>query len=945
MSARLEELRTRFQENPRRYFAPYANELRKSGDATQAIAICRTHLTGQPGHVSGHIVLGQALHEAGESAEARQAFTSALELDPENFIALRTMGEISYANGELADARHWYERLLDADPRNTEVSQLLADLANVPQPVVRPPAESFSAPVLMEPSPEAAPPLPAVGQSAPDFAPPAPVFGADPEEFEVIDPPATTSSATPARAIDTGFVVEDVEMFAPSSDEAVAAPEPLALSNPVEDFVAESRGDGLLEIEDMDAFLSPTSSQAIEPEAIEATGEAIVTAAESVTPDGPVAHVEQVEVVSAFEVAAPPEALAEAVPPVDSIDHESLGADAPDEWTSDELLAPAAEAPAPDEWKHNEVGAPVAEAPAPDELEFAEPVVMSAEQETGDAAADFVVEPFVAEVIEASGEYTEPVLVESAAQPTADASIEDAPFDAVEVDVPSAEASPEPTVAEVDVEDAGPVADVEVTSTAVELPDEWTLPPSMDAFEAAQASAPAASPEQPEAIDVDVPTAEAPDDTSPQATFAENGFEGSAHEMERLSWMTPGAAEHSDPEAAPDWFAEEDVEAEPVSEPMEPVEADSEPEPVTAQAGDDDWFAGDEPAAVETQAEDDWFEEPVAESVPVVSAAEDLYLAPDLAVLGAAPVGFEMSTPDVVQPEPVVAESTQPEPVSASVDHAAPDDVAAAPVVAASTPAEEPLLPLREDFPQPAVALTPRYTPAVGSEPPRPAPFVTETLAELYVQQGFRDEALAIYRQLSERDPADSSLQERVAALEAGITPPVAAAPDESVENRDRGQSVRAFFGAFARRTPSATAVEARLERNATAPAVDPVSGEAKPAESSFAAAASALANLFPASRPPSADEGAASKLAGAINESQPGGRPSRTAERELSLDHLFRDVPASAASGMMLDEFYAPPSDSSGPATGPDEATGTPDEGEADIRQFTAWLEGLRKK
>ena len=108
---------------------------------------------------------------------------------------------------------------------------------------------------------------------------------------------------------------------------------------------------------------------------------------------------------------------------------------------------------------------------------------------------------------------------------------------------------------------------------------------------------------------------------------------------------------------------------------------------------------------------------------------------------------------------------------------------------------------------------------------------------------------------------------------------------------------------------------------------------------------ASALANLFPASKPPESDEGAASTLAGAFTD--PAGRPSRAAERELSLDHLFRDVPAggTASGGVTLDEFYSNPNAGSGSSTEPgseaepDEASGT------DIRQFTAWLEGLRKK
>jgi hypothetical protein len=53
----------------------------------------------------------------------------------------------------------------------------------------------------------------------------------------------------------------------------------------------------------------------------------------------------------------------------------------------------------------------------------------------------------------------------------------------------------------------------------------------------------------------------------------------------------------------------------------------------------------------------------------------------------------------------------------------------------------------------------------IGATPP---PFVTETMAELYLQQGFRDEALDVYRQLLAQDPGDTGLAERVRHLERG---------------------------------------------------------------------------------------------------------------------------------------------------------------------------------
>src|SRR5512147_2159422 len=125
-SARIDELRKKFDENPRRYFAPLANEFRKGGDLDQAILICEQFLPQQPGHMSGHIVYGQALFESGRLDDAHGVFETALSLDPENLIALRHLGDIAARRGDPASARRWYERVLESDPRSEEILGLLA---------------------------------------------------------------------------------------------------------------------------------------------------------------------------------------------------------------------------------------------------------------------------------------------------------------------------------------------------------------------------------------------------------------------------------------------------------------------------------------------------------------------------------------------------------------------------------------------------------------------------------------------------------------------------------------------------------------------------------------------------------------------------------------------------------------------------------------------------
>lgn len=218
-NSRIEDLRKRYHENPRRFFAPLANEYRKSGMLDRALLLCQKHVGEQPENMNGLIVYGQTLFELQQHEAAREPFEQALRLDLENLIALRHLGDIARLTGDAPAAKGWYERVLELDRRNDEVLDLLAQLGG-------------------DASAESAPPARPSTTAGGLVSVAASVSVSGGPDVGLIDLAAPSAPATPVASGKGGTVVIDAQKLADrdraetDGTDASAAPAPAAVPAP-----------------------------------------------------------------------------------------------------------------------------------------------------------------------------------------------------------------------------------------------------------------------------------------------------------------------------------------------------------------------------------------------------------------------------------------------------------------------------------------------------------------------------------------------------------------------------------------------------------------------------------------------------------------------------------------------------------------------------------------
>jgi len=452
-------------------------------------------------------------------------------------------------------------------------------------------------------------------------------------------------------------------------------------------------------------------------------------------------------------------------------------------------------------------------------------------------------------------------------------------------------------------------------------------------------------------------TAAAPPEQAPPAADVIEEFTWSFTETERVLEPEPNEQDASVEASAPQ---EPEIEFTPWSAPSTESADDSAAPPAEESHGDEAWSAEPLPSLIGAD------DSPVEGSSDQVAAPGESPSAPWQEPIGAESPAFadieaafedHADEPAETLEEPAVdvpswAEASETsvdgEPVTAS--HA-PEEVDDIPGIASlnhavdatdPTPMEEgddDLLPVSLSTSDPIIGRTPSFVPVVSEE--SSAAFVTETMAELYLQQGFYDEALSIYRQLLARNPNDATLSERVRALEEGTTSAVVDVDAVPSSPAPGSESARAFFARFANRGPTRGAREGNGpdRRGESTPATTvPLAGAAMPDEALTRPDEPSLTSIFSDQQVPAGDAQAARTLASAF------GTTSGSAPRsgELSLQQLFRDVPARSSGAVTLGE------QGTGSSTGASDASQAPGpdaEAPADYEQFTAWLEGLKKK
>ncbi len=700
-SVRIDDLQKKYEQNPRRYFAPLANELRRGGDARRAVALCEAGLTADPTHLSGHVVLALALGDLGDNAGSERSFVRAVELDPENVIALRSLGDLARDRGDREAARSWYQHALEADPRDPELATRLATLDS--ESAVSPPSDTEAASDttgLGTSDPRA---VHAVDATDGGGVPVVSATGDNDVPVGSDAPGATGGVAATREAGDVGDMGEDAAV-APATD--VDSPEPPSVSLlPSEELDREFQQQR--EAEEFTAGFFAAVLQADSAATVPATAGTSADAADTI---GEMAE-------SASELTSPAEVEPATEWTVESASPSEQG----------EAAGPDADASIP-EW-----------GPEPTVSEVPGTVVDDADA----SIPEWGPEPTASEVPGTVVDDADASIPEWGPEPTA-SEVPGAVVDDADASIP--EWGPEPTVSEVPgavVDDAdasipewGPEPTAsEVPGTVVDDADasipEWGLEPTASEVPGAVVDP------TPADLDASIP------EWGPEPTV--DAMQASTGDPAAHADLPPSDESHVDHAVAESPTADGDVET--AGSALFESRESLPPEP-----GLETHLDRPDDSSVGAQ----WREE-------IPSARSRVEISTSMTDYRESPVVTRWS-------ETVPAESRGERDVPAEIEPTEPSSAAAFDSAGRV-----------HDF-------------ATEEESSR-LPFVTVTMAKLLLQQGFRSDALQLFRQLAAQHPEDSTIRDQLSELEEELHPSGASG---------RGVTVGSWLRELARTRPTA---------------------------------------------------------------------------------------------------------------------------------------------
>jgi tetratricopeptide (TPR) repeat protein len=120
-------------------YLPVAERMLARGQIAAAILLCEERRDRPGKGVGDHIVLGRCYLADGRLAQAREEFESALALDRENVVALKSMAGILSHDGRHAEASDLYRAVCRVDPGDLESQSALHQITSGEYAEVRPP--------------------------------------------------------------------------------------------------------------------------------------------------------------------------------------------------------------------------------------------------------------------------------------------------------------------------------------------------------------------------------------------------------------------------------------------------------------------------------------------------------------------------------------------------------------------------------------------------------------------------------------------------------------------------------------------------------------------------------------------------------------------------------------------------------------------------------------